>query len=236
MIDKSRSNPELGREVFEHLKSKGYLTMESGKFEDRKQRIEQLQHHVSEMLQVMGLNIEDPQLKETPKRVAKVWVDDSMSGLDWDLFPKMTTFKQDGLTPRSMVISKNNPIVAVCAHHIEKFYGLQGSGKHFDFGPGCTIGYIPKDGVIAGISKFSRLTEFLSARPCNAEELTSIIMETLKFVLKTDDVAVYMETYHNCQNLRGARANASTVTLACSGVFENDPQIRSEFLQEARTR
>lgn len=236
MIDDSRCDAELGFKVFEHLKSKGYLAMETGKFEDRETRIAKLTAHVADMLKVMGLDINDQQLLETPKRVAKVWVDDSMYGLDWSKFPKCTEFTQDGLTPRSMVISKFNPVSAVCAHHLERFYGVQGNGNHFDFGPGCTIAYIPKNNVIIGISKLSRLSTFMSARPCNAEELTQIIQETLKYILKTDDVAVYMETYHNCQNLRGIKANASTVTLACSGVFESDPQIRSEFLNEARTR
>ena len=236
MIDKTRCDAELGQKIFHHLKNKGYLTMETGKFDDYDTRVAKLKQHVSEMLQIMGLDVEDPQLKETPKRYAKVWVEDSMYGLDWNLFPKCTVFKQGGLTPNSMVISKNNPISAVCAHHIERFYGLQGNGKHFDFGPGCTIAYIPKNDRIIGISKLSRITEFASARPCNAEELTQIIQEILKYVLQTEDVAVYMETFHNCQVLRGAKANASTVTLACSGIFESDPQIRAEFLNEARTR
>ena len=235
MYEEEKCDPELGKKVFEHLKSKGYLTMETGAPFDRDAKIAEMKKVVSNMINVMGLNPDDPQLIETPKRVAKMWVDELMGGLDWSKFPKMTTFPEGKSTIGSFVIEKNAPIVSVCAHHFKNFFGLKGSDGHVDFGPAATIAYIP-NGRIAGISKFPRLTKFLSARPSNQEELCNMIRETLAFILETEDVAVYMECYHTCQTLRGVKSNGSMVVLSASGKFLTDSTIRSEFLAIAREK
>ncbi len=233
MIDKSRCDAELGRKVFAHLKSKGYLTMETGKFEDRETRIKELEQRFKQAIEIMGLDINDPQLRESPKRIAKVWVDDFMYGLDWDLFPKCTSFPEGMATVGSFVTLKNAPFISLCAHHFLNFLGIKGTNGNYDFGPGCTIAYIPKTKII-GLSKLPRLVKFLSARPSNQEELCNMIREALSFVLETEDVAVYMEGWHFCMVARGIESNGSTVTLSAGGKFLEDPMIRTEFLNEAR--
>lgn len=233
MYEEEKCDPFLGKKVFEHLKSKGYLTMETGIPFNREAKVAEMKKVISNMINVMGLNPDDPQLIETPKRVAKMWVDELMGGLDWSKFPKMTTFPEGKATSGAFVLERNAPIVSVCAHHFMPYFGLKGSEGHFDFGPAATIAYIP-NGKICGISKLPRLTKFLSARPSNQEEMCNMIRETLAFILDTEDVAVYMEGYHTCQVLRGIQANGSMVVLSAGGRFQNDPNIRSEFLALAR--
>lgn len=232
-IDKSKCDPELGQKVFQHLKSKGYLGTETGVLDDHDVRIANVKHHVEEMLKAFGLNLQDEQLLETPKRIAKAWVNELVSGLDWTAFPKCTTFDAGHVSNQSFVVEKGAPIKSVCAHHFLPFFGLKGNNDHFDFGPGATIAYIP-NGKIIGISKLSRLSLFLSQRPCNQEELCNIIREVLCYVLNTESVAVYMNCHHTCQTLRGSESNGSMVVLSASGEFQNNPAIRSEFLAIAR--
>lgn len=229
-----KCDPELGRKVYDHLKSKGYLSMEVDGFSDNnKGKIEKLKKLFSQAIVDLGLNPDDPQLVETPKRIAKMWVNELMGGLDWNRFPKCTMFPEGQATPGSFVVEKNAPSTAVCAHHFMPFFGLKGEKDHYDFGPAMTIAYIPK-GKIIGVSKLPRLCRFLSARPSNGEELCNMIRETLCFILGTEDVAVYSEQYHTCQTLRGIEANGSMVVLSASGKFLNDDKIRSEFLAIAR--
>ena len=235
MYEQEKCDPELGKRVFEHLKSKGYLTMETGEPFNRDERVAEMKKVVSDMIKTMGLNPDDPQLVETPKRIAKMWVDELMGGLDWSKFPKMTMFPEGKATSGSFVCEVGAPIRSVCAHHFLSFMGIRGDSNHLDFGPGCTIAYIP-NGKICGISKLPRLTGFLSARPANQEELCNMIRETLAFLLETEDVAVYMDCYHLCQVARGARANGSMVVLSAGGKFLTDPSIRSEFLAIARNK
>lgn len=231
--DESKCDPKLGKKVFEHLKKKGYLSAETGNRLDSKEQIEKIKPLVAKMIETLGLDLNDPQLKETPKRVAKMWVNELAGGLDWSKFPKFTTFPEGKATTNSFIVEKNCPFYATCSHHMLPFFGLKGGNGHYDFGPGCTIAYIP-NGKIAGISKFPRLSIFMSSRPCNQEELANILRETICFLLDTEDVAVYMQGFHSCQFSRGARANGSMIVLSASGKFLTDQHIRNEFLAIAR--
>lgn len=231
--DDSKCDPKLGKKVFEHLKKKGYLSAETGTRLDSKEQIEKIKPLIAEFIKTLGLDLNDPQLKETPKRVAKMWVNELAGGLDWSKFPKFTTFPEGKATIGSFIVEKNCPFIGVCSHHMMIFGGIKGEKGHYDFGPGCTIAYIP-NGVIAGISKFPRVVSFLASRPCNQEELANTIRETISFILNTEDVAVYMQGYHSCQYARGAKANGSMIVLSASGKFLTDQHIRSEFLAIAR--
>lgn len=235
-FEKSKSDPVLGMKVFEHLKAKGYLTTELPVGTERKEndkKIEEITEQMTQVIRSLGLNPDDPQLVETPKRVAKMWVNELMGGLDWSRFPKCTMFPAGKYSANSFVLEKHAPIISVCAHHLMPFFGLSGQNGHYDFGPSATIAYIPK-GEIIGISKLARITQFLSARPCNQEELCDMIREALCFILGTKDVVVYMEAYHTCQTCRGVGANGSMVVLSASGRFQSDQILRNEFLTAAK--
>ena len=234
MIDKNKADPELGRKVRAHLKSLGFLSMEKDEeynYEERRAKLEAL---MKQVVDVCGLVGTDCQLIETPKRISKYWIGESMAGLNWDWFPKCTMFETNGMSSKSFVIERDIEIRSLCAHHFAPFFGLQGGNGHYTFGPGVTVAYIPK-GKLIGISKLARIVEFLAARPSNQEELSGMILETLKFVLGTEDVAVFIKAFHSCMTLRGINSSSgSTTSASMSGTFQTDDKIRSEFLSLAR--
>ena len=232
-MDKNKVDPVLGQKVREHLKKLGYLKMEKDipfDYEDRRAKLESL---MKQVLDVCGLERENDQLIETPKRISKYWIGESMAGLNWDWFPKCTMFDTNGMSEGSFICEKGIEVRSLCAHHFAPFFGLSGSDGQYAFGPGVTVAYIP-NGKMIGISKLARIVEFLAARPSNQEELCGLILETLKYILGTEDVAVFISAYHLCQTLRGVRSSAKTINFSCAGRFQIDDKIRSEFLAIAR--
>ena len=187
------------------------------------------------MIDTLGLNREDGNLKETPSRLAKLYVNDLFYGLDWTKFPKCTAIDNQFVGYNNFVLVKDIRVVSCCSHHFMPFFGLKGnSDGSSTFGPGCTIAYIPNKKVL-GLSKLSRVVNFLGARPNTQETLTAQIAEVISFVVESEDVAVTINANHTCMSLRGASdSNASTVTLFCKGKFLNDPKLRSEFLQASK--
>lgn len=231
MIEKEKTNSELGLKVRDYLKSKGLLNIESGDFQPSKQKLNKLEKQFSGIIKTLGLNLDDGNLVDTPKRLAKLYVNDLFYGLDWSKFPKCTAIDNQFVGYNNFVLLKDIRIVSVCSHHFMPFFGLKGNADgSASFGPGCTIAYIPNKKVI-GISKFSRIVNFLGSRPNTQETLTAQIAEVISFIAETEDVAVCINANHTCMSLRGASdSNANTVTLYCKGRFLNDDKLRSEFL------
>lgn len=163
---------------------------------------------VYDLLKAMG---EDPSregLKETPKRVAKMY-SEILS------YPKFnyTTFedKYDDL-----IMVKNIEFCSMCEHHLMPFYGI------------AHIAYIPNKKII-GLSKIARVVEKYSKKLQVQERMTEEIIEDLKKNLGTDNIAVYIEAKHMCMISRGVKKElTSTVTTKFSGSFKNER--KSEFL------
>lgn len=235
MIEKEKTNSELGLKVRDYLRSKGLLNIESGDFQPSKQKLNKLEKQFSGIIKTLGLNLDDGNLVDTPKRLAKLYVNDLFYGLDWSKFPKCTAIDNQFVGYNNFVLLKDIRIVSVCSHHFMPFFGLKGNADGTaSFGPGCTIAYIPNKKVI-GISKFSRIVNFLGSRPNTQETLTAQIAEVISFIAETEDVAVMVNASHTCMSLRGAcDPNASTVTLYCKGKFLSDDKLRSEFLSSAK--
>jgi len=230
-MELNQTNSELGLKVRDHLRSKGLLNIEKEEqlpVDIRKQYAEDL---FSQLINVLGLNSEDGNLTDTPKRLAKLYVNELFGGLDWTKFPKCTAVDNTFVGYDNFVLVKDVKIISVCSHHFMPFFGVKGnSDGSVTFGPGCTIAYIPKNKVI-GLSKFSRIVNFLGARPNTQETLTAQIAETISFIAETEDVAVVINSAHTCMSLRGAQdSNANTVTLYCKGKFLEDAKLRQEFL------
>lgn len=230
-MELNQTNSELGLKVRDHLRSKGLLNIEKEEqlpVNVRKQYAEDL---FSQLINVLGLNSEDGNLTDTPKRLAKLYVNELFGGLDWTKFPKCTAVDNTFVGYDNFVLVKDVKIISVCSHHFMPFFGVKGnSDGSVTFGPGCTIAYIPKNKVI-GLSKFSRIVNFLGARPNTQETLTAQIAETISFIAETEDVAVVINSAHTCMSLRGAQdSNANTVTLYCKGKFLEDTKLRQEFL------
>lgn len=181
------------------------------------EKVDKIASHFREIMLTMGLDLNDDSLRETPRRVAKMYVHEVFEGLNPRNFPKMTSI-ENKLNYDEMVTVKDIAIISVCEHH---FVTIDGR---------ATIAYIPKDKVI-GLSKINRVAKFFSRRPQVQERLTKQIADCLTQVLETDDVAVLIRAKHYCVAQRGVEDSASeTVTSDLRGAFRDDNRTRAEFL------
>jgi GTP cyclohydrolase I len=181
------------------------------------QKIERITQSFRDIMETLGLDLNDDSLANTPHRVAKMYVREVFSGLDPANFPRITSI-ENKLDYNEMVTVKDVSIISVCEHH---FVTIDGR---------ATISYIPKDRVI-GLSKINRIAKFFSRRPQVQERLTKQIADCLCQVLESDDVAVHIEAKHYCVIQRGVEDNDSvTVTSDLRGAFRDDARTRHEFL------
>ena len=181
------------------------------------EKIKTISEHFEKIMVTLGLDLEDDSLRDTPRRVAKMYVREIFSGLSPQNFPKMTSI-ENKLGYNEMVTVKDISIISVCEHH---FVTIDGK---------ATISYIPKDRVI-GLSKINRIAKFFSRRPQVQERLTKQIADCLTQVLDTNDVAVSITAKHYCVVQRGVEDSASvTVTTDLRGAFREDLRTRKEFL------
>lgn len=220
-FQKTKIDSNLGWEVHEHLKKLGLETpMKMDKVtSDVKEKIEKIEKHMKEVCTILGLDLDDDSLIETPKRVAKMMVLENYWGLNPDNFPKSTTilnkFNND------VVNVKKIKVMSTCEHHLVTIDGF------------ATVAYLPKDKVI-GLSKINRVVEYFSRRPQVQERLTEQIAETLKFLLETEDVAVMINAKHYCVISRGVEdQNSYTTTTHVSGIFKDSGPARNEFMMVA---
>lgn len=180
-------------------------------------KIELISKKFSEILDILGLELEDDSLKDTPKRVAKMYVNEIFSGLNPKNKPKIKVFKNtyDYRTP---LIELNIPFTSFCEHH---FVPIQGKAN---------IAYIPKDYVI-GLSKIHRLVDYYARRPQVQERLTMQILQELTVTLKTNDIGVVLKASHNCISCRGVEdLGSSTITSVFTGKFEDNDNLISILL------
>lgn len=222
MLDKSKVNPELGREVEAHLRGIGMHTptVENGLTDEQKRDI--LKEKFTEVMQTLGLDLSDDSLMDTPNRWAKMMVNDLMSGLSPDMFPKCTAV-DNKMNYDQMVCEKGITVLSQCEHHIQTIDGF------------ATVAYIPNQKVL-GLSKMNRIVEYFARRPQIQERLTVQIAEALKYILETDDVAVMIDARHYCVRARGVEDHgSSTATSHLSGAFRNEPETRAEFMSLARS-
>jgi len=217
---KSKSNPELGKKVHKHLISKGLETpMTDMVFVDAEDKIAEMEPHFEAIMKTLGLDLTDDSLIDTPKRVAKMYVNEIFWGLNYDKFPKCTAIDNKFSYCDSFVLESGVNVQSNCEHHLVVIDGL------------ATIAYIPHKKVL-GLSKLNRIAEYFAKRPQVQERLTEQICETISFITESPDVAVYLNAVHYCVKSRGIQdSGSSTVTLSTRGVFSNaGAPIRQEFL------
>jgi len=221
--NKTKCDPELGLKVHEHLVKMGVETpiKETGQLIDRKGKIDIIEFLFTDIMKTLGLDLTDDSLIETPKRVAKMYVNEIFWGLDYEAFPKCTTV-DNKMHYNEMVVERNVNVQSNCEHHFVVIDGL------------ATVAYVPKQRVL-GLSKINRIVEYFSKRPQIQERLTEQIFHTLQFILDTEDVAVLIDAQHYCVKSRGVEdTGSSTVTVRLGGGFKNHPEVRNEFYQIAR--
>jgi len=221
--NKTKCDPELGQKVHEHLVKMGVETPTIPNSMDRKDKIDRIEEHFKSIMQYLGLDLNDDSLMDTPKRVAKMYVNEIFWGLDYEAFPKCTTV-QNKMQYNEMVCERNVNVQSNCEHHFVVIDGL------------ATVAYVPKDKVL-GLSKINRIVEYFSKRPQIQERLTEQVFYALQYILDTDDVAVMIDAQHYCVKSRGVEdTGSSTVTSKLGGGFKTDPAARAEFYQLARGR
>jgi GTP cyclohydrolase I len=181
-------------------------------------KIELIEKHFREIMNILGLDLTDDSLKGTPHRVAKMYVKEVFSGLNPKNKPAAKLF-ENKFKYNEMLVEKDITFHSHCEHHFVPIYGR------------AHVAYI-SNGHVIGLSKINRIVQYYSKRPQVQERLTMQIGNELKKALGTEDVAVIMDAYHMCVSSRGVHdTNSSTVTSFYSGKFERDEQRRNEFLK-----
>jgi GTP cyclohydrolase I len=219
--NKTKTDPELGQKIHEHLVKMGVETPTKDSALDRKEKIEVIEAHFNGIMRALGLDLEDDSLMDTPKRVAKMYVNEIFWGLDYDAFPKCTTVANK-MNYDEMVVERNVNVQSNCEHHFVIIDGL------------ATVAYVPNEKVL-GLSKINRIVEYFAKRPQIQERLTEQVFHALCFILETDNVAVMIDAQHYCVKSRGVEdTGSSTVTTKLGGGFKTDAAARAEFLSIAR--
>jgi GTP cyclohydrolase I len=176
-----------------------------------------LEKHFAEIMEILGLDLTDDSLKDTPLRIARMYVDEIFGGLNYLNFPKLTVIKNKMMVDEMVKVRKIN-ISSTCEHHFVRIDGF------------ATVAYIPSDWVI-GLSKINRIVRFFAQRPQVQERLTEQVLLALQTLLGTKDVAVSITATHHCVKARGVMdGNSETSTTALGGAFKADPDTRKEFL------
>jgi len=182
------------------------------------EKIVRIAHYFGEIMDTLGLDLTDDSLKGTPRRVAKMYVEEIFSGLNPENLPAATLF-ENKFNYREMLVQKNITLKSMCEHHFVPIEGV------------VHIAYISK-GYVIGLSKMNRIVQYFAKRPQVQERLTIQIADELKRVLKTDDVAVMIDASHKCVSMRGVEDEASsTITSSNHGKFKKESK-RNEFLKQ----
>ena len=181
--------------------------------EEKKEKIAVL---FKEIMDVIGLDLTDDSLKGTPKRVAKMYIEEIFSGLNPNNKPKIALF-DNKYQYNQMLVEKNITFYSNCEHHFVPIIGK------------AHIAYI-SSGKVIGLSKLNRIVQYYAKRPQVQERLTNQIAEDLKNALQTDNVAVIIDAKHLCVSSRGIKDDTSaTVTSYYGGEF-NTPSKINELL------
>jgi len=219
----AKVDPKLGKDVNTYLLSKGVETPTISTLlaVDSKVKKDIIQEHVKGIMTTLGLDLADDSLCDTPNRVAKMYVDEIFSGLDYNNFPKCTTV-DNKMKYDEMVLEKDVVCISACEHHL------------ITIDQKATIAYIPKDKVL-GLSKLNRIAKFFAQRPQIQERYTEQLYYSLRFILNTEDVAILVKGKHYCVAARGVEdASSYTITSKLGGVFKSNSTVRAEFLSLAR--
>lgn len=210
-----KTNPELGKKIHEFLLEKGVETPLEHYANNDKNKFAMIETSIYKIMTVLGLDLENDSLKETPRRVATMYLHEVFKGLDYNNFPKCSAFKNTMKYDEMVLVDKIN-VQSHCEHH---FVAIDGFAK---------VAYIPS-GKVLGLSKLNRVVEFFSKRPQVQERLTEQIYWALSYVLQTENIAVQVKATHFCVKSRGIQdVNSLTTTNKLGGKFR-ERDVRNEF-------
>ena len=170
-----------------------------------------------DIMDTLGLDLNDDSLKGSPKRVAKMFVNEIFYGLNPANKPSISVF-ENKFKYGEMLVERNINLNSFCEHHFLPIVGK------------AHVAYF-SSGQVIGLSKINRIVDYFARRPQVQERLNVQIANELKNVLKTDDVAVVIDAKHLCVSCRGIQdESSSTVTADYSGKFKGK-SVREEFLK-----
>ena len=203
------------------LIDKGLETPMSGIKLSRDEKYTRIRDAMTQVATALGLDLKDDSLQETPQRIAKMYVDEIFSGLNYESFPKISLIKNK-MNTEEMIKVKAVKVISTCEHH---FVTIDGSAN---------VAYLPGKKII-GLSKINRIVSFFAQRPQVQERLTQQILVALQTLLDTRDVAVFIDATHYCVKARGIMdASSRTETSALGGLFKSDQSLRDNFLNNQR--
>lgn len=180
------------------------------------EKIARIQDSVKDILETLGMDLEDDSLQGTPKRVAKAFVNELFMGLNPKNKPKASTF-DNNYKYGEMLVEKNIVVYSTCEHHLLPIIGR------------AHVAYI-SNGKVIGLSKMNRIVEYYAKRPQVQERLTMQVVQAMQEALGTKDVACVIDAKHLCVNSRGIKdIESSTVTAEFGGKFK-DRDTKREFL------
>jgi GTP cyclohydrolase I len=173
------------------------------------EKIKIIESHFQEIMQTLGLDLNDESLSGTPHRVAKMYVKEIFQGLNPKNRPDAKKFSNK-YEYRDLVVVKNINVTSFCEHHFLPFLGK------------AHVAY-KSSGRVIGLSKINRMVDYYSRRPQVQERLTLQIADELQGSLGTEDVAVFIESKHLCVSTRGIEdRESSTVTTEYRGEFREE--------------
>ena len=182
-----------------------------------KEKIDAIANHFSSIMKILDLDLNDDSLKDTPRRVAKMYVEEIFEGLDDSKIPNIKKF-ENSFDYKGIILEKNISLFSLCEHHFVPIIGK------------AHIGYFANKKIV-GLSKLNRIVNFFSKKPQVQEKLTVQIVDFLKKALETEDVACIIDAQHLCVSMRGVKdVNSLTTTAEYSGKFL-ESNFKNEFLQ-----
>jgi GTP cyclohydrolase I len=185
------------------------------------EKIKIIETHFAHIMDTLGLDLTDDSLKGTPKRVAKMFVQEKFRGLDEANMPSISLF-QNKYQYNKMLVEKNINVQSTCEHHFLPIVGK------------AHVGYI-SSGKVIGLSKINRIVDHFARRPQVQERMTKQILSALMEALDTEDVIVVIEAAHMCVSSRGIEDHdSSTITIEYSGEFINQHK-RNEFMDMVKS-
>ena len=182
------------------------------------EKIQAIEAKFREIMDILGLDLNDDSLSGTPHRVAKMYVEEIFGGLNPENHPDVKTF-DNVYGYDHMLVERNITLNSTCEHHFLPIVGV------------AHVAYIP-EGRVVGLSKLNRIVDYYAKRPQVQERLSRQVLMALQQLLGTQNVAVVMDAKHLCVSSRGIQdEGSSTVTASYGGLFESAPDVRAEFLQ-----
>lgn len=177
-------------------------------------KIEMISEKFKDIIEILGLDLLDDSIKDTPSRVAKMYVEEIFSGINPKNKPRIALFKNT-YQYHTPLMELNIPFTSYCEHH---FVPIQGKAN---------IAYTPKNYVI-GLSKIHRLVDYYARRPQVQERLTQQVFQELVTILQTNDVGVVLKASHGCISCRGVQdVDSSTITSAVGDKLREDAYLIS---------